>query len=707
MAKPTPSALVGCLLDVSGSMRNVLETGRGDKRAIERLHVVLRAALKLACAEQRHNPNALMFVGAFGMKSEQTPVVDLCGLADGLLNVKAGLEDGQSGHERLIALANEQNVAHITKYIRTRLTENEARIVHIHLQRHPDGIKDFVNAIPSAAELDKMESTGIGVTAGGILSGAAAGVLLAPALMPVAIVAGLLIGNKGSDTIKNHKVDNSIAMKLARHICKTYLQDFKDLLPRPVSDVITLLERLQDHPSVAASKQVDGDTLLDELNPHIYGSTFMRVALRKTLAVFRSHPDVKQRALVLVSDGVSTDGDPLPLAKALKQENVTIASIFLTNNDIASRRLYDKPSRNCFNEGQIKLFSMASTVSVLKHPIPVLASIGWRVPSSGECALYTSVCSSNALEEFCSFLLSARFGSADALFDIIGRVQLDGYINDEHVRTCNNPSNQGQTSTCYAHATAAVLHMALLRIYAREGGCPAIAEIRSKILKHFPPKPNGESVDKVLRMAMGWYPPLRFRTVDQDGARQAVLHRRPVLATFWMADSGWTAFSTHFKNTVTRDFILTKAHMASHRLPSDLDNGGGHAVVMTRCDPRSLTFLNSFSIEKPAVLELGNAGEWARMRFFDVYWYEGDLKAGERRAYQEKVDKTVRTQAAQYPSLLELEVQCPHCQGNAPIADFTGSIRRAVCPLCRQTFQAEAEHLVRALYARAGLGNVK
>jgi hypothetical protein len=60
--------------------------------------------------------------------------------------------------------------------------------------------------------------------------------------------------------------------------------------------------------------------------------------------------------------------------------------------------------------------------------------------------------------------------------------------------------------------------MALLRIYDREGGCPSITKIQSRIRNDFPPKPNGESVLKVLEKAMDWYRPLRFRMVDEDAA---------------------------------------------------------------------------------------------------------------------------------------------------------------------------------------------
>jgi hypothetical protein len=145
-----------------------------------------------------------------------------------------------------------------------------------------------------------------------------------------------------------------------------------------------------------------------------------------------------------------------------------MAAVYLTSDRaVPRRRLYDQAAEG-WNAGQRTLFGIAARVVGATHPIPLLASMGWEVPSSGECALYATVCSAAALDEFFSLLLSARFGSADVLLDIIGRVRLDVYIDDEHVRTRNNPSDQGWSMTCYAHATAAVLHMALLRIVGRE-----------------------------------------------------------------------------------------------------------------------------------------------------------------------------------------------------------------------------------------------
>jgi hypothetical protein len=101
-------------------MREALESGRSDERASEHLRAVLCAALKLAQAEQRRDRHALMFVGVFGpnRNARCPPGIDLCGVIDGLLD---GHENHRTGHELLIALANRNNLAHITQYIRTKL----------------------------------------------------------------------------------------------------------------------------------------------------------------------------------------------------------------------------------------------------------------------------------------------------------------------------------------------------------------------------------------------------------------------------------------------------------------------------------------------------------------------------------------------------------------------------------------------------------
>ncbi|KAJ0120058.1 Uncharacterized protein J7T55_000911 [Diaporthe amygdali] len=686
--------IVGCLLDVSGSMLEALEAGRSDERAVERLLAILRAALKVAQAEQRHDPGSLVFVGLFGLNTTKNPGcppgVDLCSFTEAIIGDES---DHRSGHERLITLANEENRPNITRYIRKKLTDDEARILHAHLQRHPERVLEFVHAIPPPEEWESKRNE---ARTGGKIFGSAASAAIAvvggPLTLPVlgaaagpagflgAVAVGYIVGDKGAaatvDILEDKKVEDSDALRLARSICNEWLAEFASLTPRPVADVIFQLQRLQ--------KRMDTNSeniLLDTLRRYLYGMTPMKDTLRQSLTVFREHRTAKQRILLLVSDGLSTDGDPLPQVRELEQEKpeVTIGTVFLTvNRGTADRRIYDRPCRD-WHEGQQILFSMASKVSIDTHPIPVLATIGWDIPSSGIGALYATVCSATALEEFCSMLVSARFGAADALLNIVGRLSLDKVIDDGHVRTCRRPSDQKRSPTCYAHAVAAVIHMALIRIIGRVGGYPSIRKIRERILASFPRKPLGHSIEDVLNMTTEWYPPLQFREVNEDGARQAVLRRRPVLATFFLSAEGWEVFSEHFTATETSKVPLMSTKMAGHRSsPAD----GGHAVVLIRCEPQSLTFLNSwgkewgdkgsFSIQDHTVLELDEEG--AHMRFYDVYWEEKDLKDAEKKAFDFEVDQKLSDGTKKHPSLLDLEARCPHCNKNSPIAKFQGRL---------------------------------
>ena len=711
MAKEESNALVGCLLDVSGSMRQPFETGRSDERAIDRFHVVLSAALKIARQEERMNSKSKMFVGAFGLDqgAGYPSTVDLCGIAEALLD--GADTNGRSGHELLIGIANESNLAHISEYIRTKLTDNEARILAACLRRHPERISEFIDAIPSAEELENSRSRSRQATGGGsailFVAGTIAG---GPAVGGILADVGLLGGRVGAEVYEDRAVESSEGFQLARRMCKEWFQDFQDFTPRTVSAVVHLLQELEGR---HAGPQTDLSGTIEEF---IYGKTPLCDALNRSLRVFREHRDFDERVLVLLSDGCGTDGDPNQIASELHSENVTVAGMYLTNDrNIAQRVLYDQPVKS-WSQGQRTLFDIASKISAAKHPIPVLMSVGWQAPSSGEVALYASVCTDTAVEEFCSLLISAHLGSTDALLDIIGRLELDRYINNELVTTCQNPSDQKESSTCYAHAVAGVMHMALLRIE-RNGPCRTIENILKEILGKFPPDGGrGHPTKHVLEEAIRLHETkhkelLRYKEVDEKGARQAVLHRRPVLATFRLSEEGWWKFKTHFHESDTRRSILTEADMRPYRQKPD---NGGHAVILYACAPNYLSFLNSwgdgwgvngsFRVESPATLELDEPYRLAPMRFYDVFWYEDDLTLEAKEAYKAKVDERIRTYTTEYPSLLELEATCPLCGIISLISDFTGNARKARCPQCTETFVPRAEDLLQALYARAGLG---
>ena len=69
----------------------------------------------------------------------------------------------------------------------------------------------------------------------------------------------------------------------------------------------------------------------------------MKMALEHAKKIF-DQAKVDQKVLFILSDGISGDGDPLPIAQKLHQSNVTIITCFLTSNPVTQRKrlLYTK-----------------------------------------------------------------------------------------------------------------------------------------------------------------------------------------------------------------------------------------------------------------------------------------------------------------------------------------------------------------------------
>ena len=258
--------------------------------------------------------------------------------------------------------------------------------------------------------------------------------------------------------------------------------------------------------------------------------------------------------------------------------------------------------------------------------------------------------------------------------------------------------------------------MALQRIRGRKEGYPEIQEIRERILspENFPPSAEGANSKEVLKAATTWYRPLRFREVSTEEARQAVLRQRPVLATFWLPGLGWESFARFFGTERTKGSVLTRSDMPLHPFLSTDPDAGGHAVILTGCAPDSLTFLNSwgyqwgnvgsFSIRDHTILEMDSR---VPMRLYDVFWFAAYLLPEERKAYDVEVDQAVNSRANNHPGIFVFEIRCPLCRNNASIKSFKGSIRRAACPNCNQSFEPQPGYLVQALYARAGLHDIE
>jgi hypothetical protein len=90
MSNTSMMAVIGCLIDVSKSIRKAFEARDPTESATERFEAVLYAALIIAQIEYQHDPNVLMFVGAFGLKDKYPQWVDLCSVVEAIVGDTSG-----------------------------------------------------------------------------------------------------------------------------------------------------------------------------------------------------------------------------------------------------------------------------------------------------------------------------------------------------------------------------------------------------------------------------------------------------------------------------------------------------------------------------------------------------------------------------------------------------------------------------------------
>ena len=328
-------------------------------------------------------------------------------------------------------------------------------------------------------------------------------------------------------------VKDSNAYKFAMSLLEEMLQSMKQPKPRPVQEVAQMLDaRLQTGKPCKDDKEEDAvlhnqiQKMLDPIQPYIYGSTPMCASLKNTEVIFQRITNSEEKILFILSDGNASDGDPVPIAEALKESGVTVVTCFLTPESIENGRQLFDPKTEFYNTGKNNLFKMSSIMNNCHTPVSYLTDAGWELPPCGESRLFVQANSLEVVNEFCKLVVSQIRNRCDALVHLLHKVPLAMYVNQEIESF--KPKKQFK-GACYANAIAAVFHLAMLRIEGREGGVPAFDKIRLDLKNAF--GQYGAKTRQVLKKVCSIYR-LRFREVDERGARQAINERRPVVARY-------------------------------------------------------------------------------------------------------------------------------------------------------------------------------
>ena len=474
-----------------------------------------------------------------------------------------------TGHQVLIEFATKSGAPHAKRWIERSLTEAEAGVLYTILSRDKQLTKEFIEKLPDSNTTDFLNFTS--TISGGILDVSDSKVkdskayklakkviyrfsdvtiflqnpeVQTPQIWPVKEVSDLLdkILKRNHNTASSEpshsksfppynqpNISNMFASPVNNSSFK-YRHDILLQKARPASFYNTPSQKTQGasfHESSAKVKH-----LFDYLTPFIFGRTPMVESLEHAKCIFHQNQNkADKKILFILSDGLSTDGDPLPIAKVLQALDVIVVTCYLTTSEKKfPRQLMDKKSLNSdVDKGAAVLLKMSSSMHNTKAPVSYFVDAGWELPTSGQSNLYFQANSLVLVDEFCKILFRhmEKNTCADALVDIIAHVSVANYINV--VNSKFEPKKQ-IGKTCYANAIAAVYHLAMSRIIGRQGGIPSFQEILAAIKTMFDEKIGGNTKFAMDQTCSKYH--LHVDEVNEEGAREAINKRRPVVATF-------------------------------------------------------------------------------------------------------------------------------------------------------------------------------
>ena len=430
--------------------------------------------------------------------------------------------------------------------------------------------------------------------------------------------------------------------------------------------------------------------LLQRVEPYIYGDAPMHQAIgratecfEKNASTFQSH----KKLLFVLSDGVPTDGGANDFARMkkavtrLENAGVTVVGCFVTKSTVIQPRQLYSEMKTDWDKGAKFLFSLSSITTTQSIPRTMFVKRDWSIEvKNNETRLFLQVNHPDHLREACD-LARKVVCSQEALSDLLADVDLDVYIN-QSVRDYEAQAKQ-EGQTCFAHASATVLHLTMKRIHGRQGKIPDFEELKDEMIGHF--GKEAAVIKTVLEKMCNKYR-LRYKQVDLKGAIEAVASSRLVVATFGLTLNEWGRFYKFFETNGKG--ILTKRVIDITARPEN-PKGFGHAVVLTSFNSEYLRLLNSRGSDwaDNGFFKVQNA-DVLGFKFYDVHWEVEDLNEKEKTSFKELGSKRAKWLMETLPSLQrdDYTVNCPRCQQDSPVKKFTGNLSGAKCPKCNKEF---------------------
>lgn len=323
--------------------------------------------------------------------------------------------------------------------------------------------------------------------------------------------------------------------------------------------------------------------LIEIVEQFIYECTPLCLALREATILFEKVGYQEHTKLLFVL----SDGEPTDSLNFSINRDVIVVSCFITSNSIEAKQLYNVEKEEWSKGGKF-LFNLSSAIPTQLLPRAILIKRGWSLEiTDNETKLFLQINHPDNIRDVCDLARNVVC-CQDSLSDLQVSVSLDIYINGT---ISNFQAPKQYKGTCYANASAAVLHLSMRRILGGDDKYPDFETLRSEIIHKY--KKNGANKLTVLEEFTQIYH-LKCAQVNIAGAKRAIVEKRPLVATFRLTDAEWDNFKSFFKFKSNPTGILTNAQIDIRQRVNQQETTHGHAVVFSSFNGDGLRFMNSW-----------------------------------------------------------------------------------------------------------------
>ena len=397
---------------------------------------------------------------------------------------------------------------------------------------------------------------------------------------------------------------------------------------------------------------------MDLFSDFIYHNTPLKTAMTKTFEIINKDLNDTIKFIIILSDGISTDGDPNDLKYLLKEKNTYIITFYFSSYKVYNPKqlYYIKPDGN---KGLEQLYNLASEMPPYSPIFDMLEKRGWKIDYTKRNKLFVKANNIEIFEEFIDVINSFINGKNNLLGEIISKIKLNDYINFYNKKH-RIKKNQKNLDICWSHALAKVIEYASHRIYRGKYldkyPYPVFNDIKNYLIREYNTEGKNDIemtniLDKILPKYF-----LRYSSYDtkseknlEHKVKTALMRGRPLVLTFKLFEKQWKNFRNFFKKN--KKGILTK-ELINLDMKKDIkkDNFYGHAVIIIEYNEDGYVCLNSwgknfadkgqFRIKNLDVLDNGyfriNNSYFSLVPFvIDVYFNKNDLPLELKNAWNE------------------------------------------------------------------------